>query len=35
MEPEEAIANVRDVRPEAIETDDQEEFVHNICAARK
>ena len=31
-EPGEAIANVRAVRPGAIETDDQEEFVRNICA---
>jgi ADP-ribosyl-[dinitrogen reductase] hydrolase len=34
-EPEEAIANVRAVRPGAIETVGQEEFVRNICAARK
>jgi protein-tyrosine phosphatase len=34
-EPKEAIANVRAVRPGAIETDDQEEFVRNICTTRK
>ena len=33
--PEEAIANVRAVRPGAIETADQEEFVRNICARTK
>lgn len=34
MEPEKAIANVRAVRPGAIETADQEEFVRNIRAAQ-
>jgi len=34
-EPSKAIANVRTVRPGAIETSDQEEFVLAICAARK
>jgi len=34
MEPAKAITLVRAVRPGAIETPDQEEFVRNICAAR-
>ena len=34
MEPTEAIASVRAVRPGAIETIAQEEFVLGICAAR-
>ena len=35
MEPKQAIASVRAVRPGAIETSDQEDFVLGICAARK
>ena len=34
MEPATAIANVRRVRPGAIETDDQEKFVLNLGGAR-
>ena len=35
MEPTKAIASVRAARPGAIETNDQEEFVLGICAARE
>jgi ADP-ribosyl-[dinitrogen reductase] hydrolase len=35
MEPKEAIASVHAVRPGAIETNDQEDFVLGICTARK
>ena len=35
MEPKQAIASVRAVRPGAMETSDQENFVLGICAARQ